>query len=167
MRRNAATRGGELDYRATTAQWHAERAGRRPKPAKLALNAPLRAYVQDRLAGMVTAPSGATISGPTVLWKGRRHGPRKERRWGTAWSPEQIANRLQHDFPHDETMRISHEAIYQSLYVQGRGALRRELTACLRTGRALRVPRARSHGRGKSFLTPEIMISERPAEVAD
>jgi IS30 family transposase len=63
-------------------------------------------------------------------------------------------------------MRISHEAIYQSLYVQGRGALRRELTACLRTGRALRVPRARSR-RGKSFVTDEILISERPAEAAD
>ena len=56
----------------------------------------------------------------------------------------QIARRLRLDFPEDATMRISHEAIYQSLYVQGRGALRRELTACLRTGRALRVPRARS-----------------------
>ena len=61
----------------------------------------------------------------------------------------------------------SHEAIYQSLYVQGRGALRRELVACLRTGRALRVPRARTTGRGKKFVTPEIMISERPQEVAD
>ena len=64
-------------------------------------------------------------------------------------------------------MRISHEAIYQALYVQGRGALRRELTACLRTGRTLRVPRARRAGRGKSFVSPEIMISERPAEAAD
>ncbi len=64
-------------------------------------------------------------------------------------------------------MRISHEAIYQALYVQGRGALRRELTACLRTGRALRVPRARTRGRGKKFLSPEIMISERPAGVDD
>jgi IS30 family transposase len=64
-------------------------------------------------------------------------------------------------------MRISHEAIYQALYVQGRGALRRELTACLRTGRALRVPRARSRGRGKAFVAPEIMISERPPEAAD
>lgn len=167
LRRNAATRSGGLDYRASTAQWHAERAARRPKPAKLALNAALRAYVQDRLAGMVVAPSGAAIPGPTVLWKGRRHGPRKERRWASAWSPEQIARRLRHDFPHDEAMRISHEAIYQSLYVQGRGALRRELTACLRTGRALRVPRARSRGRGKSFIVPEIMISERPAEAVD
>ena len=64
-------------------------------------------------------------------------------------------------------MRISHEAIYQALYVQGRGALRRELSACLRTGRALRVPRARSRGRGKSHVAPEIMISQRPAEAAD
>ena len=64
-------------------------------------------------------------------------------------------------------MRVSHEAIYQALYIQGRGALRRELTACLRTGRALRVPRARTRGRNKPFVAPEIMISERPAEAAD
>ena len=64
-------------------------------------------------------------------------------------------------------MRISHEAIYQALYVQGRGALRRELTACLRSGRALRVPRARTRGRGKKFVSPEIMISQRPAEADD
>jgi IS30 family transposase len=84
-----------------------------------------------------------------------------------AWSPQQIAERLRLDYPDDTTMRVSHEAIYQALYVQGRGALKRELTACLRTGRALRVPRARSRGRGKSFITPEILISERPAEAAD
>jgi IS30 family transposase len=64
-------------------------------------------------------------------------------------------------------MRISHEAIYQALYVQGRGALRRELTACLRTGRALRVPQARTRRRGKAFVTPEVLISERPVEAAD
>ena len=64
-------------------------------------------------------------------------------------------------------MRISHEAIYQSLYVQGRGALRRELTACLRTGRALRVPRARVRGRGKNFVTDQVMISQRPADAED
>jgi transposase, IS30 family len=71
------------------------------------------------------------------------------------------------DFPDDETMRISHEAIYQALFVQGRGALGRELTACLRTGRALRMPKARASRRSKRFVSPEIMISERPAEVAD
>jgi IS30 family transposase len=70
------------------------------------------------------------------------------------------------DFPDDESMRVSHEAIYQSLYVQGRGALRRELTACLRTGRALRVPRARTR-RGKNFVTDQVLISERPAEAED
>ncbi len=64
-------------------------------------------------------------------------------------------------------MRISHEAIYQALFVQSRGALRRELTACLRTGRVLRTPRARTRGRGKTFISPEIMISQRPAEAAD
>src|SRR5207245_8083595 len=77
------------------------------------------------------------------------------------------ASRLRVDFLDDESMRISHEAIYQALYVQGRGALRRELVACLRTGRTLRVPRARTQGRGKKFVTPEILISERPAEIED
>ena len=167
LRRNAATRSGGFDYRATTAQWHADRAARRPKRARLAVNMTLRTYVQDRLAGLVVAPDGAAVSGPVVPWKGRRHGRRQDRRWTRAWSPEQIAHRLRLDYPGDTTMRISHEAIYQALYVQGRGALRRELTACLRTGRALRVPRARTRGRGKSFVAPEIMISERPAEVAD
>ena len=167
LRRNAATRGGGLEYRATTAQWHAERAARRPKRAKLATNPALRAYVGDRLAGAVVAPGGSAVAGPAVPWRGRRHGRRQRRRWGMAWSPQQIAERLRLDYADDVTMRISHEAIYQALYVQGRGALKRELTACLRTGRALRVPRARSRGRSKSFITPEILISERPAEAED
>src|SRR5881296_3406590 len=167
LRRNAATRSGGLEYRATTAQWHADRAARRPKPAKLAVNAQLQRYVQERLAGAVIAPSGAAVGRPVMLWKGRRHGRRQPRRWARAWSPEQIAWRLPRDFPDDDSMRISHEAIYQALYVQGRGALRRELTGCLRTGRALRVPRARSRGRGKHFVTPELLISQRPAEATD
>ena len=167
LRRNAATRGGRLEYRAGNAQWHADRRARRPKVAKLAANDRLRDYVQDRLAGLVTRPDGEKVPGPTVRWIGRRHGRRADRRWAKAWSPEQISNRLRVDFPDDETMRISHEAIYQALYVQGRGALRRELSACLRTGRALRVPRARTIGRGNKFVTPEILISERPAEIED
>jgi transposase, IS30 family len=167
LRRNAATRGGSLEYRVTTAQWHADRRARRPKAAKLAANDALRTYVQDRLAGTITRPDGAAVPGPEVRWIGRRHGRRADRRWAASWSPEQIANRLRIDFPDDESMRVSHEAIYQALYVQGRGALKRELVACLRTGRALRVPRARTRGRGKKFITPEVMISERPAEAAD
>ena len=167
LRRNAATRGGHLDYRATNAQWHADLRTRRPKPSKLATNAELRRYVEDRLAGVITKPDGSGLPGPGFRWIGRRHGPRKDRRWARSWSPEQIANRLLVDFPDDGTMRISHEAIYQALYVQGRGALRRELSACLRTGRALRVPRERTRGHGKKFVTDEIMISERPVEADD
>lgn len=167
LRRNAATSGARLEYRASVAQWHAERRGRRPKVAKLAADQRLRDYVQHRLAGMITDGDGRPIPGPNVAWKGRRHGRRADRRWGTAWSPEQISRRLRLDFPDDESMRISHEAIYQSLYVQGRGALRRELTACLRTGRALRVPQARTRRRGTHFLSPDVMISQRPAEADD
>jgi hypothetical protein len=119
------------------------------------------------LSGAAAKHGGAPISGPAVSWKGRRHGQRQDRRWSKAWSPEQIAKRLPIDFPDDDSMRISHEAIYQALFVQGRGALRRDLTACLRSGRALRVPRARVGQRGIGFVSPEIMISERPAEADD
>ncbi len=167
LRRNAQTRGGVLRYRATVAQWKADRWASRPKPAKLAQNARLRAYVQDRLSGHLADSGGRTIAGPHVPWRGRRHGRRADRRWGKCWSPQQISRRLAIDFPHDTGMRISHEAIYQGLYIQGRGALRRELSACLRTGRALRVPRARVRQRGRSFITPDVMISQRPAEASD
>src|SRR3954470_6016250 len=136
LQRNAALRTGRPEYRASTAQTHADRRARRPKPAKLAVYPELRAYVQDRLSGAVRRPDGS-VGGPQVSWRGRRQGPRKDRRWGQCWSPEQISCRLRLDFPDDASMRVSHEAIYQSLYIQGRGALRRELTACLRTGRAL------------------------------
>ncbi len=167
IRRNAATRSGGLEYRASAAQWHADRSARRPKSARLAMNAAPRAYVEDRLAGRISTPGGPALDGPATSWKGRRHGRRQPRRWARAWSPEQISHRLRRDFPEDPSMRISHEAIYQALYVQSRGGLRRELTACLRTGRALRVPRSRLAGRGKSFVSPEIMISERPSEADD
>jgi len=127
----------------------------------------LRAYVQDRLAGVIAVPNGTPVAGPAVRWIGRRHGRRQDRCWARSWSPEQISNRLRADFPEDESMRISHEAIYQALYVQGRGALKRELVACLRTGRALRVPRARANQRRDGFVAQDVMISARPAEVED
>ena len=167
LRRNASTRTYRLEYRATTAQWHAERRASRPKVAKLAVNDALREYVQERLAGMIAKPDGEPVPGPTVRFIGRRHGRRQDRRWAKSWSPEQNENLLRIDFPDDDSMRISHEAIYQALYIQGRGALRRELVACLRTGRALRVPRARTQARGKKFVTSGVMISERPAEADD
>lgn len=167
IRRNSATRSGDFDYRALTAQWHADRAARRPKISKLASNPSLHDYVQDRLAGLITTPEGVAFDGPIVVWKKRRAVHRQSRRWSLAWSPEQIAQRLKVDFPEDPTMRISHEAIYQALYIQGRGALKRELSACLRSGRALRLPRERARNRGKSFLSDALMISDRPAEIDD
>ncbi len=168
LRRNAATRSGGLEYRASTAQWHSHRRAKRPTIATLATNDRLRHYVQDRLAGTVRAEDGRPVPGPHVsAWTGRRHGRRRDRPWATSWSPQQIAHRLRIEYPDDVSMRISHEAVYQALYIQGRGALRRELTACLRTGQALRVPRARRRGRGKAFVGPEILIRKRLAEVED
>src|SRR3954451_17636086 len=192
LRRNAATRGGKLEYRPSVAQWKAELVARRPKTAILAAGPRLREHGQDRLArnqrgadgvapaprlresvqhrraGSVRRPDGTAVAGPAVKpWEGRNKPRRQDRRWARAWSPEQISARLKVDFADDPGMRISHEAIYQSLFVQGRGALARELTACLRTGRALRVPRARVGQRGKGFISEEVMISQRPAEAAD
>ncbi len=81
------------------------------------------------------------------------------------WSPQQIAARLRIEFPGDPMMRVSHETIYQALYVQGRGELRRELARCLRTGRAKRRPRGRGENTGR--IRDMVMISERPAEAED
>ena len=131
-----STDGTRRRYRASVAQSEADARARRPKVAKLLLNLALRDYVQDKL---------------TCLER---------------WSPEQISRRLLLDHPDDEGMRISHETIYQSLYVQSRGALKRELTACLRTGRALRKPQRRADAR-QERIKDKVMISDRPAEVAD
>ncbi len=167
LRRNAATRGGKSEYRALVAQWKAQQAAKRPKTAKLAANEQLREYVQERLAGNVRRPDG-TAAGPTLpAWKGRNKPHLADRRWSLSWSPEQISNRLKIDFPDDESMRISHEAIYQSLFIEGRGALKRELVACLRTGRALRKPRERSRNKPHGHVTADVVLSERPAEAAD
>ena len=123
-------------YRATAAQARADARARRPKTAKLVAHPPLREYVQAKLEC-------------------------RQR-----WSPEQIARRLPIEFPDDERMRVSHETIYQSIYVQGRGALRRELATCLRTGRALRKPHRRPDER-RGRISDMVSISERPAEVED
>lgn len=167
LRRNAATRGGRLEYRASVAQWKADLVARRPKTAKLVDNEQLRDYVQQRLAGEVLDADGKALGPQAAQWKGRNKPRRGDRRWSSAWSPEQISNRLKVDFPDDESMRISHEAIYQSLFIEGRGALERELVACLRTGRALRVPRARTQRKPAGHVTDDVAISQRPAEAED
>ena len=115
VRRNAATRGGKPDYRASVAQWKAQTAARRPKPAKLASNPRLQDYVQTRLSGQLQRPDGTVVAGPPTTWKGLNKPHRADRRWATAWSPEQISRRLVLDFPDDVDMRISHEAIYQAV----------------------------------------------------
>jgi IS30 family transposase len=83
------------------------------------------------------------------------------------WSPEQIAAWLPCAYPNNPEMRVSHETIYMSLFVQGRGALRRELTTCLRSGRAMRRPRTRREKPLAGIIQDMVMISERPADVAD
>ena len=131
VRRNSR---GRRHYRALAAQGQAQWRARRPKTAKLAGDARLRAWVQGKL---------------------------EER-----WSPGQVSVMLARECPDDPGMRVSHETIYQSIYVQGRGALRRELAVCLRTGRALRKPRRRE-GERRGKIPGMVMISERPAEAAD
>jgi len=125
---------GRYRYRAVAAQVRAEERARRPKPAKLAVNGELRAWVQGKL--------------------------------GEDWSPEEISARLVMEFPDRAEMRVSHETIYQALYVQGRGALRRELVRHLRTGRALRKPR-RTEGERRGRIQDMVNIGERPAEADD
>ncbi len=168
LRRNAATRGGKLDYRASVAQWKAELFARRPKAAKLATNPRLRDYVQQRLAGQITSSDGVAVAGPrTGAWTGRNKPHRGDRRWVQAWSPQQISKRLEIDYPDDPSMRISHEAIYQALYIEGRGALERELILCLRTGRSLRMPRARSKRVAWAHVSAHTLLSKRPPEADD
>jgi IS30 family transposase len=82
------------------------------------------------------------------------------------WSPQQISRVLRREHPERPELQVSHETIYRSLFVQGRGELRRELTACLRTGRALRHPQRRADAR-RSPIKDMVLISERPAEAAD
>ena len=113
--------------------------------------APMVSWCQaPRCAGSVA------VMGPERIDGGQRRGALSRSRGGSGST-----------LPHNESMRISHEAIYQAAYVQGRGALKRELVACLRTGRALRVPRARTRQRRRTFVAPEILISQRPAEADD
>ena len=126
---------------------------RRSSPSN---DAAARATCRTGSPATVARPDGAAVAGPerargTAAGTGRR----QDRRWAQrrgARSRSPTGCRV--DFPDDESMRICHEAIYQALYVQGRGALRRELTACLRTGRALRVPRARARGPRQALRHP-------------
>jgi transposase, IS30 family len=102
---------------------------------------------------------------PTRLARSPRLRAEVERMLLLRWSPVQISRRLRLEHPADEEMRVSHETIYRALYIQGRGELRRELVACLRTGRARRRAQAELEDRGR--MAGMVLISERPAEIAD
>jgi len=123
-------------YRPLSAHRRAQERARRPRPGKL------RADVNRELHDYVQA------------------------RLRLNWSPEQISQQLQLEFPDRPEMRVSHETIYQAIYVQGRGALRRELATCLRTGRAVRRPHRDAVAR-RERVPAALLISERPAEAAD
>src|SRR3546814_33110 len=99
LTRNAATRGGKLEYQASVAQWKSDLVAKRPKPAKLLTNLQLRKYVQDRLEGKIHDARGRDVAGPQQApFIGRNKPHRGYRKWVNSWSPEQIANRLQVNF---------------------------------------------------------------------
>jgi IS30 family transposase len=120
---------------------------------------PHRAHERARAARARPKPCKLAVN--TELRERVENGLREEH------SPEQISLRLRRDFPHDENMRVSHETIYQALYFQARGGLKRELVVALRTGRAKRKPQRRSDERRPRFVEQMVMISDRPAEVED
>ncbi|MBB4903846.1 IS30 family transposase [Actinophytocola algeriensis] len=134
--REVTNNGGRDGYRAYRAEVAARERAKRPKTAKLAETG--NRELRDHVQAR-------------LRWK---------------WSPAEISARLAVEFPDRPEMRVSHETIYQSLYVQSRGALRRDLTRCLRTGRALRKPHRRAAAR-RSRIPNIVEISERPAEAAD
>ena len=168
LRRNAATRGGKLEYRASVAQWKAELVARRPKTAKLAANERLREYVQERLAGKVRRPDG-TRSRARRSTRGRAATSRAARTGGGRRRGARSRSRPAARSTSPMIRRCGSRTRRSTVAVRAgpRRARARELTACLRTGRALRVPRARVGARGKGFITEEVMISQRPAEAAD
>ena len=105
---------------------------------------------------------------PAKLARCRRLRRIVERKLEERWSPQQISAWLTLEYPERDDMYVSHETIYQSLFVQGRGALRKELHSCLRTGRAMRRAKAYTKGKvGQGQLSNMVMISERPAEAND
>jgi transposase, IS30 family len=112
-----------------------------------------------------TAALRARRPKPTKLGSNRRLCSRVIADLERLWSPQQIAQRLRDEFGDDQAMRVSHETIYKTLYVQGRGELRRELARCLRSGRAKRVPRGRLERRGR--IPDMVMISDRPPVATD
>ena len=138
-----------------------------PSRPSLAVNDRLRGYVQERLAGRVERPDGVAVAGPQVAWIGRASRSPPGPALGAVVEPVQVIQSVAPGLPRCDSMRISPEANVPVAVCPRQRRARRKLSACLRTGRALRVPRSRACGRGKRFVTDEVMISHHPAEAAD
>jgi len=141
----------------------------RPRlPSRLVRAAPARAGRRGYRPSIAQKHADANAARPKagLLARNLRLHDEVQKRLTRKDSPEQISHRLRLDFPDDEEMRVSHETIYLSLYVEGRGALKRELAACLRTGRAVRKPR-RSTTQRRTRIKDMVNIADRPAEVED
>ncbi len=177
----SGSRSLSLGEREQIGLWHAEEVGGREIARRLGrspstisrelrrLPAPGNRYRSPPYlpsAAQADADTKATRAKPAKLVTNLRLRAVVEERLAKNFSPEQIAGTLRKDFPEDPEMWVSHEAIYQSLYVQGRGGLKRELTRNLRTGRAIRKPR-RSGQQRRARITGMINIAERPATVED
>jgi IS30 family transposase len=143
------------------------RLGRAPStvPRELARNGGRHHYRAQ--AADAAAYRRAARPKPTKLATEPRLRTVVEAKLALRWSPQQIAGWLPLAYPQDPVMRVSHETIYLSLFIQSRGALRRELQRCLRTGRAMRYPRAKRQPQGRGQLRDTLHISQRPAEAAD
>ena len=146
----------------------ARRLGRAPSTVsrEIARNSTRGRYRYRAVAAQASAEERARRAKPAKLAVNGELRAAVQGKLERKWSPEQISAWLRREFPGRPEMRVSHETIYQSLYVQGRGALRRELAACLRTGRAVRRPRRRAGSR-RGRIAGMVNISERPAEAAD
>ncbi|EWT03533.1 integrase [Intrasporangium oryzae NRRL B-24470] len=120
----------------------------------------LASVAQDRAERAGARPKPRKLAGNPRLARCVR------KKLAKRWSPEQVSAWLTRRYPHDRSMQVSHETIYQSLYVQGRGGLNRELVTALRTGRAVRKPRRRE-GQRRARVPAELLISQRPAEAED
>ena len=167
LRRTASTRGGSLEYRATTAQWHSERAARRPK-AKLATNDALRHTVEDRLAGRIVHPDGTLLDGPRTVWREAPPRPAAGAAVGAGLEPRADLGQAPTRLPRGrDDAHLPRGDPSVPLRPGSRGAAARadRLPADGAGAPRPRVPA--SAGRGKSFVAPEVMISARPAEVED
>ena len=134
---------------------------------KMVINGRLREYVQDRLSGEVHTTTGKVVGPDGPSWDGKNKPHRGDRAWVTGWSPEQISKRLPLDFPDDESMRISAEAIYQALYIEAVAGWSECNPGIYGEAGPNRMPRSRARQQTWAHVTADTVLAKRPKEVAD